>query len=225
LIPKMKGHNDAACCLDPKAKPEEKVDLTWIVDPKTKGVANAVVWIKAPKDKYFPIPAKFQKRADAVLIDQPHCAFLPHVSAINPEYFDGAKFVPTGQPVTIKNSAVVGHNIRALGHPDFNLGFNINLAPKTELDATAKFKPQLLPISLNCDIHPWMSAKLFVFDHPYYAITKADGTFLIPEVPAGAEVKIMAWHEGVGWLVKGKKNGDPLTIKEGKNTIDFQINR
>jgi hypothetical protein len=226
LVAKMMGHADKACCLNPKAKPEEKVDQTWIVDPKTKGVANVVVWIKAPKDTYFPIPAKFQNRKDEVLIDQPHCAFLPRVSAINPVYFDGAKMVNTGQPVTIRNSAVVSHNIRALGNPKFgNDGFNVNLAPKTELDATAKFKPQPLPISMNCDIHTWMAAKLYVFDHPYYAITKADGTFEIPEVPAGAEVSIMAHHEDKGWLVKGQKNGDPLTIKEGKNTIDFQINR
>jgi len=221
LTPKMMAHQDKACCLDPKAAPVEKVDPTWLVDPKTKGVANVVIWIKPPPKSYFPIHDKYKKRTDTVLLDQPHCAFLPRVAAFNPFYQDNGKEVETGQKLTIRNSAVVSHNVRATGHPDKNPGFNINMIPKTDLDATKKFVPQPLPISLNCDIHPWMGAKLFVFDHPYYAITKDDGTYEIPIVPAGAEVTVMGWHEGVGWTLT--KAGHKLTIQEGKNTLDLQL--
>jgi hypothetical protein len=222
LVPAMKA-KDPACCLAAAAKPGEKVDQTWIVDAKTRAIANVVVWIKAPMGNYFPIADQFKKRKDAVVIDQPHCAFLPRVSAINPSYYDGAKDVPTGQPVVIKNSAVCPHNIRALGHPDRNPGFNKTLPPKTELEVTDTFKPQLLPISMMCDIHPWMAAKLFVFDHPYYAITKEDGSFEIPVLPAGAEVTIMGWHEGKGWTLPGGKMGQKMMIKAGKNTFDFSF--
>jgi hypothetical protein len=48
-------------------------------------------------------------------------------------------------------------------------------------------------------------------------LTKADGTFEIPFVPAGAEVSIMAWHEGVGWVLTNK--GSRMTIEKGKNTV------
>jgi hypothetical protein len=118
--------------------------------------------------------------------------------------------------------------VRAVGHPKYNAGFNRNLPPETELDALKDLqpadhlKPQLLPISLQCDIHTWMASKLFVFDHPYYALTKADGTFEIPFVPAGAEVTIMAWHEGVGWVLTNK--GKSITIEKGqKHTLDFEV--
>jgi hypothetical protein len=73
-----------------------------------------------------------------------------------------------------------------------------------------------------------MSAKLFVFDHPYYAKTKEDGTFEIPYVPAGAEITIMAWHEGVGYAIL-KRDGEKLvigqkmTLKEGVNNFDITI--
>ena len=107
-----------------------------------------------------------------------------------------------------------------------NPGFNKTVIAKGELDVT--FVPQPLPISINCDLHTWMSAKLFVFDHPYYAKTKEDGTFEIPYIPAGAEVTLMAWHEANGYAVKyteGDKTvyGKKMTLKEGKNEFNFTI--
>ncbi|HZZ77563.1 MAG TPA: hypothetical protein VFE62_03535 [Gemmataceae bacterium] len=226
LTGKMMIHVDKACCLDKKAKPEEKVDLTWVVDPKTKGIANVAVWIKAPEGTFFPIHEKLKVRKDEIVIDQPHCQYLPRVSAYQPFYFDGAKKVQTGQSLIIRNSAIVNHNVRVIGKPSLNPGFNVNMLPKTELKKT--FLPQATPINLNCDIHTWMSAKLFVFDHPYYAITKADGTFEIPYVPAGAEVTIVGWHEGTGYtkvIREGEKViiGDPITLKEGVNNFDITI--
>jgi hypothetical protein len=228
LVPKMMLHADKACCLDNKAKPIEKIDQTWIVDPKTKAVQNVMVWVKAPKDTYFEIHPKFMKRKETIVIDQPHCAFLPRVSAYNPVYFDGKQMVATGQQLLIKNSAEVPHNVRANGHPKFNKGFNRNLPPKTALDvlkdlnAGDQLMPQPLPIKLQCDIHTWMEGQLFVFDHPYYALTKADGTFEIPFVPAGAEVSVMAWHEGQGWVLTNK--GRSITIKNGKkHKLDFEV--
>lgn len=222
LTERMKNHPDKACCLNANAKALEKIDPTWLVDPKTKGIANVVIWAKAPDGMYFPIPAKLKNRKDEVVIDQPHCAFLPRISAIQPVYFDGAKNVKTEQKLIIRNSAVVSHNVRAIGHPLKNEGFNINVPPKTEIIKT--FKPQLLPINLQCDVHTWMSAKLFVFDHPYYAITKSDGTFEIPMLPAGAQITIMAWHEGTGWALEEGKAGRPIAIEAGKkHTLEVKL--
>jgi hypothetical protein len=130
----------------------------------------------------------------------------------------------TGQKLTIRNSAIVSHNVRATAHPLYNDGksFNVNVPAKEEI--VKSFNPQPLPVNLQCDIHTWMSGKLFVFDHPYYAITDAKGNFSIPVVPAGAEISIMAWHEGVGYVPQdlGKK-GTVRTLKAGKNEIDFTV--
>jgi hypothetical protein len=219
FVPKMKDHNDKACCLQPKAKPEEKIDRTWVVDPKTKAVANVVVWIKAPKGMFFPIHEKYKKRMDDVVIDQPHCAYMPYISAYNPVYFAGQKDVATGQQLIFRNSSDVQHNVLAIGKSNFNDGFNKNMGPKSEFMKT--LNPQPTPILLSCGSHTWMSAKLFVFDHPYYAITKEDGTFEIPHIPAGADVSIMAWHEAVGWVLTNQ--GKKMTPKEGKNTLDLEL--
>ena len=119
-------------------------------------------------------------------------------------------------------AAVVSHNIRASGSParDTN-SFNVNVPPKTEIEKS--LMPQRLPIALQCDVHTWMAAKLYVFDHPYFAITKEDGTYEIPNVPAGATVSLFVHHEKVGWVLPELGKGRDITLKAGKNVMDFTV--
>ncbi|MGH8064087.1 MAG: carboxypeptidase-like regulatory domain-containing protein, partial [Candidatus Entotheonellia bacterium] len=46
--------------------------------------------------------------------------------------------------------------------------------------------------------HAHMRAYILSFEHPYFAITDADGRFRIDQVPAGSYT-LKAWHEG--WRV------------------------
>jgi len=59
-----------------------------------------------------------------------------------------------------------------------------------------------------------MRAYVWAFDHPYAAVTKEDGTYEIPNVPAGAKVRIVAWHE-VPEFINGGSKGEEITIKDG----------
>jgi hypothetical protein len=225
FIKRMMEHADKACCLDPKAKDIEKVDMTWIVDPKTKAVANVMVWVTSP-DKKTPLPVAdaLKKRTDSVILDQPHCQFLPRIAAYQPVYNDNGKKVETGHKLIFRNSSAVNHNVRVIGNGVDNDGFNVNvLAGKDySLPPAKELKPQRLPLPVQCDIHTWMRANLFVFDHPYYAITNEKGEFTIPLVPAGAQVNVMAWHEGVGYVLTNK--GAAKTIEKGKTTtFDFKV--
>jgi len=42
-----------------------------------------------------------------------------------------------------------------------------------------------------------MSASILVLDHPYFTIPEFDGSFTIPNVPAGTYT-VVGWHERIG---------------------------
>ena len=49
-------------------------------------------------------------------------------------------------------------------------------------------------IPIGCDVHPWMRAYVSVVAHPYFAVTRSDGTFEINDVPPG-DYEIEVLHE------------------------------
>src|SRR5438046_3184583 len=66
---------------------------------------------------------------------------------------------------------------------------------------------------VKCDVHPWMSAYIGVFVHPYFAVSKEDGTYKIPTKGlADGDYTLTFWHE--------KYASDPVeekvTVKDGK---------
>ncbi len=199
----------------------ERGDQTWIVNPKNKGVANAVIFLSIPKNKYFELKEEDKNRKDPVVIDQPHCAFIPHVSAYYPAYFDGKTMQKSGQKLIIKNSASFTHNTKwteTLKNP----GQSLVISPKGE--QSPDFVPQTTPIDISCDIHSFMTGKIWVFEHPYFAVTDLDGKFEIKNVPAGVEVNVVLWHEGVNYpSAYGGKAGSARTFMSGENKLDFKI--
>ena len=50
---------------------------------------------------------------------------------------------------------------------------------------------------MQCGFHAYMESWGMAVDNPYFAITQADGTFLLGDVPPG-DYTLMAWHPGVG---------------------------
>lgn len=50
---------------------------------------------------------------------------------------------------------------------------------------------------MSGDVHSWMSARVYVFRHPWFATTGDVGTFTIEGVPAGTH-RLRALHEEFG---------------------------
>ena len=85
-----------------------------------------------------------------------------------------------------------------------NDGFNVNVTAGTEYTpGKGKERSGRRPLNVQCDIHPWMKAYLFSFDHPYYAVTKEDGSSRFRMSPPG-EIRVMAWQEGIGYVMTNK---------------------
>lgn len=209
----------------------ELVEETWIVDPETQGVANVVVWLEPPSGTYFPPqPAEQRTWADEVIIDQPFCMFRPHVTVLYPSRYDAEEqgLVSTGQDFIIRNSAAVQHQATVKGSNTRNPERGSMLPPKPAngeaREVTVKVKPDSRVIDLSCSLHPWMRAYVWAFDHPYAAITDAQGNYAIRHAPAGAEVRVRAWHEA-GELSLPKA-GERITLDADAATVlEFSVTK
>lgn len=58
-----------------------------------------------------------------------------------------------------------------------------------------QFSDETGAIDVRCNPHPGEQGTLLVFTHPFAAVTRPDGTFSIPNVPAGTH-QVWVWHAG-----------------------------
>jgi hypothetical protein len=197
-----------------------------------------VLWIRAPAGKYFDVPPDQQRPAEPVVkIDQPFCAFEPHVATVFPSFFDGTEQKKTGQKLEVLNDAPFAHNTNwSPANSLLDKGDNVILQPKSApheiplFDSpSAQHKPGLEDLlSIKCNIHQWMTGYVWAFDHPYAAVTKDDGSYEIKNVPAGSELHLVGWHEDEPHYIlpggqKGEKIG-PLKENETKE-LNFKITK
>jgi len=204
------GINAVAYCMQ-----GEIHNQTWVVDPASKGVANVVVWVNPPKGQLFKKPEQ-KTWPDAVEVDQPFCAFVPHVVILYPTAFNGTKMEETGQVLRVKNGASIAHNIRVTGSPQKNPARGGTLTPKSQgQDFNLRLEDKQ-EVSLNCDIHKWMTGYAITLDHPYAAVTDKDGKFTIKNVPAGADIAIMSWHEALKKFSPEVAGGTKVKLTKGE---------
>jgi hypothetical protein len=204
-------------CMENK---DQATDPTWkVYDADGKNVVkNAVIFLKPPKDYYFKINPKQKDWKSEVVIDQPHCAFVPHVAVTFPKYFDGKDWVESGQKLRIRNSAPFPHNTK-WSSPK-NRENTETLAKKNSKGIMVKLNPDTVPVTIQCDIHKWMKGQVWAFPHPYAAKTKEDGTYKI-RVPAGVKFTVIAWHEA-----RGEFKEVPMQLKKGETKkLNFKVSQ
>ena len=152
-----------------------------VVDPKTGGVANIIVFARKVSRVYDELKALGDTKP---VFDQKQCLFVSRVFGAT-----------TQDALVIKNSDPGGHNTSLA--PPGQMSSNNLLPPGGE--ATYKFaKAVAVPVETTCSIHPWMKAYMFAREDPYFAITKPDGSFEIAKLPAGEEIEFQVWHEKPG---------------------------
>lgn len=161
-------------------------DESLVVNSKTRGVANVFVYLRHRPEG---IPAKFRQPpkelVDVKLTEgrfQPRAVFTRAGQKIRYSSKDGRIYNP--HPFPLKNE---------------QLGY---LLPPDGVSKGLSFaydKPEILPIQVKCDIHPWMVGYWLILDHPYAAITDAKGRFEIQGLPPGKH-SFRVWHERAGYL-------------------------
>ena len=205
---KLNVNKDVEVC----AANEESTLSPQLIVASDGGVANVLVFARTANRVHDL--AKPEAMTTPLEFDQVNCMFLKHVSGI-----------VTGQPVKILNSDKVGHNTRIVGRK--NPEFNSNIPTGGELAYSAK-QEESSPMAVSCSIHPWMSAYLMPRPNGYFAVTGADGTFEIPNLPAGETVEIQVWHEAVktwGQMESLKANGRfEVKLEDGgEQMVEFKV--
>jgi plastocyanin len=163
---------------DPRCTPEPGATSELLLVGPGNGLQNVFVYVKDGLGaRTYAVPA------EPVVLDQRGCRYVPHVFGVQ-----------VGQTVRISNSDETLHNVHAV--PASNREFNFGQPPKVPPAPRVFDKPEIM-VPFRCDVHGWMNAYAGVVAHPFFAVTKQDGTFEIKGLPPGTYT-IEAWHELLG---------------------------
>ena len=143
----------------------------------------------------YPMPS------ETATIDQDGCLYTPRVIG-----------VMVGQTLAITNSDPLLHNIKAV--PTENRGFNVS-QPRAGMTSNRTFTTPEIMVPLQCNVHGWMNAYVGVVEHPYFAVTGADGSVTIGGLPAGT-YQVEAWHETLG-----TQSGEATVAADGSASLNL----
>ena len=146
------------------------------------GLRDVFVYVRRGQDRWqIPAPS-----TDPVVLSQEGCLYVPHAVAVQ-----------TGQTLLVRNGDDTTHNVNMKARRN---GVNGNYTQgRKQADLSFTFDRREHAIPFKCDIHPWMSARLYVQDHPWFSLTDASGGFAIADVPAG-DYQLEAVHPELGEL-------------------------
>ena len=167
------------------------------VKVKNGGLADVLVYVKSGIGAPYPAPA------EPFLLDQIGC-----------EYHPSMVVVMVGQPLRIRNSDDTLHNIHP--RPTINKEFNIG-QPRKGMEVTKSFEKAELMIPTGCEVHPWMRAYISVLAHPFFSLTKEDGSYEIRALPDG-EYDVEAVHSQL------KSATGKVSVKDGRTSrLDLSL--
>jgi len=139
--------------------------------------------------------------AEPVTLDHINCMYEPHVFGVQP-----------GQTLRVRNFDLTSHSTHLLSHHDVLLS-RVDESGGPVLKT--RFPDIEIMVAIKCDVHGWESACCGVLNHPFFAVTEADGHFAIDDLPAG-RYTIEAWHE-----LNGTRTAE-IDVADGE-TMDLDV--
>lgn len=178
----------------------EIIDSAWRVSADG-GLANVVITVQgSPRASNIP--------GTVPLMDQTRCEFVPNTLAVQP-----------GQMVRFRNSDLTFHNIRIARHQPGTShgGENLaNLAQASQAEENEETFAVPGIYRLECDVHRWMKAWIYVHEGIHSAVSAADGTYRIDRALADGDYTLKAWHPCFA-----EPLSQQVTISKGTARADF----
>jgi plastocyanin len=138
------------------------------------------------------------------------------IDQIDKEYVPYVTPVRVGTAVTFPNRDQIRHHVYSFSPTK---QFEIPLYKGTPPDPILFDSPG--PVTLGCNIHDWMTAYVFVSESPYFALTEADGSAVVTDLPRGSYT-VQVWHP----RIKGEPNATSQHVSIGDgadSSLQFTI--
>ena len=140
----------------------------YVKSPKSGELAEAVVALGGPSLRRSASAGE----SAVATVDQKEMRFVPETVAIR-----------AGDRIRFTNSDAQTHNI-SLNDP--RRRFSDTLANGQQaVESFARASGIRRPFALSCQLHSQMQGWIYVFDHPFFQITRVDGRFRLEDVPPG----------------------------------------
>jgi plastocyanin len=151
----------------------EAASLSGIVTLDEKPVGGAIVYLESVENQ------QLAPKPDPIVIEQRDLTFSPNV-------------IPVVQGTTIKflNSDNVHHGIfsPSSGVGKFNFGtYGHGEQRLVKLDTLGE-------VVILCNVHLEMEARVLVVKDPYFAVTTAEGRYLVQDIPPG-DYLLRVWRK------------------------------
>jgi plastocyanin len=138
------------------------------------------------------------------------------IAQVDKEYVPYVTPVRVGTAVSFPNRDQIRHHVYSFSA---SKQFEIPLYKGTPRDPILFDKPG--PVTLGCNIHDWMTAYVFVSESPYFALTHADGSAVMSDLPLGSYA-VQVWHP----RIKGEpeSTSQRVSVADGADsTVAFTI--
>jgi hypothetical protein len=162
-------------------------------------LADVVVWLSDIRSgRPLPAARRFELVAQK-------CGFTPRVQAI-----------ATGGTLNVRSDDAVVYRNHVV---DTRTGETVTDLPFTDAGQVIPLDRQVATPALlhvKSASHPWMRAWVAALDHPYFAVTGADGQFSMADVPQGSYT-LKAWHPALGLT------SHPVTVGPGGASVTLRF--
>jgi hypothetical protein len=125
--------------------------------------------------------------------------------------------VRNGRKISLVNKDEIAHDIQAYSmRDDFAIQmFNKPLVPEGSALKDIRMRKGHYMFRTQCGVHDYMQSWGIAVGNPYFAVTGADGTFAIPDLPPG-EYDAIAWHPHLP-----AQSARVVVSPKGRSSVDF----
>lgn len=189
------------------------LDESHEINPKNRGVKNAVVFLTGSKDtrnrrRRPPIHTSLIRASGGkAAFELQGYQVRPRVLALRKEMALEGRWDPKTHNINFENPMDGRGEIWSPGAEPPSHQTWMFSGPGLRKTPAGVDAPKLCHIT--CNIQVWVKGFVWLFDHPYFAVTDENGAFEIPLAPCGQR-RLVVWHE----TLAGPFDGSLIEVTE-----------